>query len=641
MKKLRNPSQNNILSLCRKNLSLSLLVVFCVLLVITLVYHFYSLTLNFNKPLPLADFASKDSVSFYVVGDGEKVPITSESVDGQTVLEADSPIYCEMKLEFTFEEAVLDLSCVKYPAAVFLDDKLLFSNADIKGTPDNIKFSGEARISSGDTLITLPDDYEGKTLKLVFEPKDGSVVLPNMKISSIKTIFGQESAKVVDGIIRAVYSLISVMVAVCIFLVGKAMGKTDISVLILIFYFAVYTMIPVNLDYSVLSSGTKTVLQEYRVGEFMAGIATVLMLVFLTLKAKKCRKVIASATVIYAVLVFVFYSVACCFGADAVDKVMSGAYVIYYVQVLLMLTVGVIEMRAGSFFYKYYTTLAIIGTLGLVLWCARLYGADWFSHTNIIAFLSATKRAYLQPYVSLCCVIIAVIEFVAETIRTATYMNALKMQNQLTAEYIYNLNDTVDAVKKTRHEMRHHIETMRIMSENKYYDKLDEYIKQLYADESDLKVLYYSENRIVSAVISSKLRDSQKKQIKTDISVNIPENLNINRKTFASFLMNLLENAVEACERVPQQQGRWIRLKISVKNNKVIIACANSSSGQTHKLSGKFVTSKEDSDKHGLGISIMQQCCESVGGTMIIEHDDSSFTVRAVFPLENQSSEEK
>lgn len=637
MKMPRNLVDSSTLNHRRKKFYFAAIIIICILFIMLLINYFYNAALNFKKPLSLGDYTSQDSCwSFYVVDNGKKSPITPENIDGEAVLKADMPVHCETVLTFTFEDTVLDLGEVNYPVAVFLDDKLVFANSDITGEPDDINFNGAARISTNNTVVTLPDSYVGKTLQVVFLPDSGKVILPEIKMSSVKTIFGQESANVVDGIVRAVYSLIFAIITVCIFLVEKVRGKTDFAMLVLIFYFAICVLMPVNLEYSTLSDSMKNILTEYRVAEFMSAFATAVMLVFFTLKAKKYCKPILIIVVAYAAVVFVSYGVACYLGTAAVDKIIAVAYILYYIQLVMVFIIGFIEWRDGSFFFKYYIILASIGVVGLVVWCFRIFGFNWLSQPDIITFLSTTKHAYLQPFLSICSVVVAAIEFVADAIYTATYVHALTTRNQLTTEYISNLNDTIDAVRRTRHEMRHHLETMRIMSENKYYDKLDEYIKQLHAEESKVKVLYYSENRIVSAIISSKLRDAQEKQVETDISVNIPENFSVNRMAFASFLMNLLENAMEACAKVPLEQGRWIKLKIMMKNDKVTIACANSSSGQTHRLSGKFITSKEDPDKHGLGISIMQQCCESVGGSMVIEENNGSFTVRAVFPLSKQ-----
>ena len=81
------------------------------------------------------------------------------------------------------------------------------------------------------------------------------------------------------------------------------------------------------------------------------------------------------------------------------------------------------------------------------------------------------------------------------------------------------------------------------------------------------------------------------------------------------------------------------QLKITIKNGKLIVGCANSSNEQSKKSGERFLTTKEDAELHGFGISIMQQCCESVGGSMVIEEQNGSFAVRAVFPLEQKSEE--
>lgn len=622
----------------KKNLAFAAVTIASVLFLVFLIIYMYNSNLKFSQPLTLDDYTSPDSPwSYYMIEDGKKVELTANDTDSGAVIKSFRPVYCETRLDYVIENAVLDLGRVNGDVAVFLGDNFLYSNCDYRLDENGVEFCGDLRLSSDDTIVSLPDKYEDKTLQAVFLPSDGKVVLPQIKLTNIKTIFGEESVNVLDGIVRAVCSLLFTVLTLFLFIAEKYKGKTDVTVLILVIYFTLNVIVPINLEYSFVSDSIVEILNDYRVGEFILALATAIMLMFFTSKAQHYSKKTVVFAAGYVALLPISYIVACFLGVNAVALVLSFSYILYYFQLFFVLFISVSEWRRGSFFFKYYTVFFALGIVVLILWSLYSYGASTLWQGDLIRFLALTKRTFFQPYLSSCVAIILTVEFLVNTLRNEMAVHALTMQNQLTQEYINNLDDTIVAVRKTRHEMRHHIETMCIMAENKYYDRLEAYLQNLCQLEKNSSPLYYSENKIVSAVISSKLRDVKAKGIETDVSVNIPEHLPLNSMAFSSFLMNLLENAVEACDRLPQGNRRWIKLKINIKNGKLTVGCANSSYGSAKKTSDRYVTSKKDADNHGFGISIMQQCCESVGGSMVIEDREDSFAVRAVFPIENEN----
>lgn len=635
VKKAKSPVKGR-----RKKLVFAAVAVISILFVIYLIFHMYNANLNFSRPLNLDDYTSDSCPwSYYMIENGEKVELKAEDSEDGAAIKSFRPVYCEMQLEYVIKNAVLDFGRLNGPAVAFLDDNPVFANSDYNIGENGVEFCGDMRLSADDTIVTLPDKYDGKTLQVVFMPSDGKVVLPEIKLANVKTIFGEQSVNVLDGIVRAVCSLLFTMIALCIFIVERYKGKTDIAILLLVIYFSLNVLVPINLDYSNISDTTATILNNYRIGEFLLAFATAIMLLYFTLKAQNNAKATVFIAIAYSALLLISYGVACILGPNAVAQIISFSYILFYLQLLFMFAISFAEWRGGSFFFKYYSIFAAVGVVAAIMWSLYSYGPSTIAQGDIIGFLELTKRSFLQPYLSSCTIIIVTVEFIVNIIHNETTIHALTMQNQLTQEYINNLEDTIVAVRKTRHEMRHHIEAISIMAENKYYDKLEDYLNNLSKIEKDSAPLYYSKNKIVSAVISSKLRDAKAKSIETEVAVNLPEHLPLNSMLFSSFLMNVLENAVEACDRLPQGKRRWIKLKITIKNGKLIVGCANSSNEQSKKSGERFLTTKEDAELHGFGISIMQQCCESVGGSMVIEEQSGSFAVRAVFPLEQKSEE--
>lgn len=622
-----------------KKWSFAFIAVFCLAFIGCLIIYLYNNNLNFNKPLLLDDYLAENSEwSFYVVEDGRQQYIQPNSVNGKAVLSSDSEVYCERIINEELDGALLDLNRVEYPAAVYLDNELLYANTELALDENGVTLSENALLSSTETMITLPDNYVGKTLTVIFSPSGGEVELPRISLANSKTIFGAESTNVIGGVVRAVYSMVFAIFTLCVFLAGIMRGKTDIAMLVLAVYSSVYVFLPLNVDYIAIDGQLAQVFRSYHISDFLSVFATGVMLIFLTLKARNNTKPLVVVSAVYAGVVLISYIFACFVGSEAIEKVISVCHIIYYAQLMMVFIIAFIEWKNGSFFYKYFFMLELAGIVGFCLWGIYCGAVD--SSFVLDDFLVQSKENFFQPYLSSCIIIVALVEFVVDTATAAADYQHMAVQNQLTREYITNLSKTIDEVRRTRHELRHHLETMSIMSKNGLYDRLDGYIEKV-NNEVNIKprgMIYYSENTMVSAIVSSKLCTVGENGIETDVSINLPKTLNVNTVAFSSFLMNMLENAMEACERLPQGEKRWIKLRMKLKSGKIIIGCQNSASDNLRRQGEGFVTEKTDApESHGFGIGVMYRCCDAVGGSMVIERGDKSFIVRAVFPLEKET----
>ncbi len=58
-------------------------------------------------------------------------------------------------------------------------------------------------------------------------------------------------------------------------------------------------------------------------------------------------------------------------------------------------------------------------------------------------------------------------------------------------------------------------------------------------------------NKLINAILTDKLSEAESKNIQTSFSGNLPERLHIQGNDLCSLLVNMLDNAIEACGKVP------------------------------------------------------------------------------------------
>ena len=93
---------------------------------------------------------------------------------------------------------------------------------------------------------------------------------------------------------------------------------------------------------------------------------------------------------------------------------------------------------------------------------------------------------------------------------------------------------------------------------------------------------------------------------------------------------NLLENALEACRKLPQEQ-RYIILETTYIEEMLQICIKNSSPKKFKKdNSGRYLTTKKDTSCHGIGLASVEQALADYDGELFTQYENGEFQASAV-----------
>lgn len=99
---------------------------------------------------------------------------------------------------------------------------------------------------------------------------------------------------------------------------------------------------------------------------------------------------------------------------------------------------------------------------------------------------------------------------------------------------------------------------------------------------------------------------------------------------------NILDNCRESVRKEEDPGRRLVSLRISRRQDLVIIQTENYSSREPVLVDGMPLTSKEDAGNHGLGLRSVRSIAESYGGFLDIRYDGGIFTLRILLPCGGQ-----
>lgn len=130
-------------------------------------------------------------------------------------------------------------------------------------------------------------------------------------------------------------------------------------------------------------------------------------------------------------------------------------------------------------------------------------------------------------------------------------------------------------------------------------------------------------NSTVDTVLNFKLAEAAQKGIKVDFEHRNLVSLEIAAVDFSILVGNALDNAVEASEKLPENQ-RYIKLFIIVNNGRVNINVSNNVAESID--TARLQSYKNDGEKHGFGIINMQSIAARLGGEVLFRCESGVFT---------------
>ena len=101
---------------------------------------------------------------------------------------------------------------------------------------------------------------------------------------------------------------------------------------------------------------------------------------------------------------------------------------------------------------------------------------------------------------------------------------------------------------------------------------------------------------------------------------------------------NILDNAMDAVEKVEDPDHRLISLTVSVRDDLVLIEEENFFEGDSLDFEeGLPVTTKQERLYHGFGLRSIRTLTEKYGGDMQIEAKDGIFRLSILLPIQNSA----
>ncbi len=304
-------------------------------------------------------------------------------------------------------------------------------------------------------------------------------------------------------------------------------------------------------------------------------------------------------------------------------------------SMLIALTVCAIQaIRGNKAYRKFFAVGGVLAVItGFVTLVSRTNnGGLW--NSIIGAFRNTALLGYFEPlqlfneFLLLLLFFAAFYDFVMQTVRRNAELQALTLKSIYATEHAAQLRRSLDETHELRHEMKHHIDSLKALCEDGDINRVTKYVNSL-SGEFCSEPSRFSDHALINALVSSCSKRAKALGADFEASVQVPEAINIEDTDLAVVLSNIIDNAIEALSLVPEEKDRRLSIKVAIfEDTGLFISCINTFHGERKQDErGAFISTKSE-EGHGIGLKAMHRVAEKYNSIILPEVEGNVFHIK-------------
>ena len=225
--------------------------------------------------------------------------------------------------------------------------------------------------------------------------------------------------------------------------------------------------------------------------------------------------------------------------------------------------------------------------------------------------------------------IIYLINVMEKRTREEQELMLLNQQMEIQTGSILALEKSYRSQRAVTHEFRNQLQTISDLISCGAYREVQDYLHQLQDAQVSKVLAVNTHHPIMDAILNQKHQAAVECGIDIQMQVNDLSGLRIPTNSLVVLFSNLLDNAMEACQRLPE--NRVIRCSI-LASDVLYISIRNTSLPVTI-VDGMIQTSKAFREEHGFGLVSIRRILDELQGEYAFQYDDGWFQFAAEIPL--------
>lgn len=181
-----------------------------------------------------------------------------------------------------------------------------------------------------------------------------------------------------------------------------------------------------------------------------------------------------------------------------------------------------------------------------------------------------------------------------------------------------------------RHDYHNHLQVMKADLAAGHLEELSAYLDDLERDLDRVDTYVKSGNLMVDAILNSKLSLAEKGGVAVTCKAVVPESLAVDDVDLCVILGNLLDNALESCEKLPAGE-RWLRVYLAARGAQLYVSIQNSAVEDPGFNARNYISEKRGN--HGLGMKRVAAVVDKYEGFLNLANEPGIFAAEVSLPL--------
>lgn len=218
-----------------------------------------------------------------------------------------------------------------------------------------------------------------------------------------------------------------------------------------------------------------------------------------------------------------------------------------------------------------------------------------------------------------------------KTAQKESEMRLVNQQMEIQTHSILELEKQYRLQRQATHEHQRQLQTIHDLITSNKVDIAQSYIEELRGNQATRLCVINSHHPIIDAVLNHKYQMAKERSIEMQIQVNDLSTVKLSSDEVVVLLSNLLDNAIEACERISEK--RMIDCRI-IQGDNLFLSIRNSSPPVSIS-NGLIHTSKVNKKDHGFGLVAVCHILDRYRAEYTYQYVNGWFQFVAEIPLDN------
>ncbi|MDO4864341.1 MAG: GHKL domain-containing protein [Ruminococcus sp.] len=220
-----------------------------------------------------------------------------------------------------------------------------------------------------------------------------------------------------------------------------------------------------------------------------------------------------------------------------------------------------------------------------------------------------------------------------EFIRTEAELENAAIEAESNKRYYELAQNKYEAITSLQSHLCAQLEKADDMLSSDGTEEMASIIGDIRRKLDEVRVVNYCASNTVNSVLTIKLEDEAMASIDTEIDLRDCDSLPLDEYELCSIIVNMFDNAVHCCQKLPEGGDRYIRLKSRAKGGFFIVRCENP------YADGMEAGDSPVREGHGYGLKILGKTCEKYNGEFTLRYSGGTAVATAAVSLEGALSD--